>query len=503
MSPGNGGYPVARFTVWLRTAIQAVSVPLLVTVASPFACAAERTEHFDKDPGWEGHNHRATSPAPRLVRQDFGYSRTTHAGGAEGEIGGLITPAAEPAYYAAKIPAATFDQPLSASGTLACNDRPFHVLVGFFNADTLNEWRTPNSIALRLAGRGEVVYAYVEYATARWRAGGDSPQAFPTVANPKSRRLELKGFATKGAVHRWSLRYDPRANEGHGAITATIDGDRAVCDLAAEHRQDGAQFNRFGLLNVMKSADTGGEIWLDDVSVNGQNYDFSEDPRWDERNNRRSYDSALVRPRFDFGFSATQLAGGEGRGELGGLIFRGDCRYADRMAWYADRLSELTLEKPLVASGKVCLRRAVTDSGVLLGFFNSRESTDINPSQEFGLPRSFFGISTDAPSREGFYFAPVYRLRGDGRSEHAAAGLPHILPDRKTHDWTFAYAPGTGDRDGRMTVTLDRESVTIPVPKTHKTDGTRFDRFGIITTWIDGNSQTIYFDDATYTFRQD
>ena len=25
---------------------------------------------------------------------------------------------------------------------------------------------------------------------------------------------------------------------------------------------------------------------------------------------------------------------------------------------------------------------------------------------------------------------------------------------------------------------------------------------GIVTTWIDGNSQTIYFDDLRYTFRQ-
>ena len=29
-----------------------------------------------------------------------------------------------------------------------------------------------------------------------------------------------------------------------------------------------------------------------------------------------------------------------------------------------------------------------------------------------------------------------------------------------------------------------------------------FDRFGIITTWIDGNSQDIYFDDLSYTWKQ-
>src|SRR5438128_11211298 len=74
--------------------------------------AAERTERFDKDPGWHGRNHRAAAPKPRAVRQDFGYSKTAHAGGQPGEVGGFITPAAEPAYYAKKISARTFADPL-------------------------------------------------------------------------------------------------------------------------------------------------------------------------------------------------------------------------------------------------------------------------------------------------------------------------------------------------------------------------------------------------------
>src|SRR5207253_9778062 len=98
----------------------------------------------DRDPGWEGRNNRAETPAPRTVRQDFGYSRTAHAGGEAGEVGGFVTAAAEPAYYAKRLPARTLNDPLVASGRLACKGRRFHVLVGFFNADTVNEWRTPN-----------------------------------------------------------------------------------------------------------------------------------------------------------------------------------------------------------------------------------------------------------------------------------------------------------------------------------------------------------------------
>ena len=32
-----------------------------------------------------------------------------------------------------------------------------------------------------------------------------------------------------------------------------------------------------------------------------------------------------------------------------------------------------------------------------------------------------------------------------------------------------------------------------------KARSTQFDRFGIITTWIDGNSQNVYWDDITFT----
>ena len=84
----NGGF-LSRGWI-IQTAI------LLTAVLNSYA--AERFESFDKDPGWEGHNNRSASPAPRTIKQDFGYSRTSHFGSAPGEMGGLITPAAEPAW---------------------------------------------------------------------------------------------------------------------------------------------------------------------------------------------------------------------------------------------------------------------------------------------------------------------------------------------------------------------------------------------------------------------
>lgn len=470
---------------------------LIVLSARNAATAAERTEHFDKEPGWHGHNNRATSPEPRTVRQDFGYSRTGHAGGAPGEIGGFITPAAEPAYYAKAIPTRTFNDALSATGKLVAVGREFNVLLGFFNAGTVNEWRTPNTIALRLYGRGDVFYAYVEYATSHWRAGGDSPGGFAQIRETDTGRMRLKGF-TRGAVHRWSLSYEPNGNGGSGSITVTLDDETAMCHLNAGHKADGAMFNRFGLLNVIKSPDGGGEVWLDDVTIAGQTEAFDRDPRWDEFQNRRTYLTHNVRPRFDFGYSGTRHAGGKAPGELGGLVFRGDGRYTNLMAFYGDRLETLTLAKPLRASGKVSLRRAVSDSDVLIGFFHAEHSLQSGGTDAIGTPPDFLGVSIGGPSREGFMFSPSYRLH-DTEKNSAERG-PYILPNGASHDWTLEYSPVAAGGHASITVTLDGERVSLPLPREYPAMGAHFNRFGLITTHTDGNGQHIYFDDLTYTW---
>jgi hypothetical protein len=478
-----------------------LGVGLLSVWMLSYASAEERTQHFNRDPSWEGHNNRLPVE-PRTVRQDFGYSLTSHTGEKLGEIGGFITAAAEPAYYAKKLQPKTFDDALSASGTLTSDGRPLHVLIGFFNSDTLNEWRTPNSICLRISGRGDVVYAWLEYATQRWRAGGDKPIGFPTMRDPKTGKIRLQGFAAKEARHRWSLQYDPNGNNSRGVLTATIDDTQSVCHLAEGHKADGARFNRFGLLNVMKSAARGGEIWLGDLAVNGDREDLSHDPSWDHLRNRASYETKIIRPFFDFGFSLTHYAGGQNAGELGGLVFRGDCRFPQRMASYADRLQDLTLVKPIHASGKVCLKRGVTDSTVLFGFFHSEISMKSNPSQDSGLPKCFLGISTDGPSREGFFFSPTYRIDGN-ENGHASKGQPRIFPDGQPQDWSLDYMPAGANGRGEITVTLGQQSVSLPLGAGHKMTGTRFNRFGLITTWVDGNSQDIYFDDLRYTCSQE
>jgi hypothetical protein len=369
----------------------------------------------------------------------------------------------------------------------------------FFNADTLNEWRTPNSIAIRLQGRGDYLFAYVEYTTGHWRSGGDTPGGFALVPDEERQgRTRLRGFPTGAKVLDWSLQYDPAGNGGTGSITATLGGETSVCHLDAGHKVDGATFNRCGLLTVMKQHDTGGEVWLDDVTINGETESFSKDPKWDAAGNRREYTTTIIRPRMDFGYSATRHAGGKDAGEMGGLIFRGDGRWPHTMAFYGDRLDEMDLTKPLRASGKITLRRGVTDSDVPFGFFHAEHSLNSGGSDKIGTPQDFLGMSIGGPSREGFMIYPSYRLHNTDQAS-AYEGAPYLHPDGKSHDFTFEWAPAA-DGLRHDNVTLDGKPAKLTIPRDRVAVGAHFNRFGIISTHTDGNGQHLYFDDLTYTW---
>lgn len=417
-------------------------------------------------------------------------------------MGGFISPDGQIAFYGKAIEPMTFDRPLSASGTMTIGQGSTHLLLGFFNSDTVNEWRTPNTIAIRLNGRGESFFAYVEYCTSKWCAGGDTTP-FPSVSDPNTGRMSLIGFPCGESI-KWTLTYDPQGQEGRGVVTATIGKNTAICNLDESHKDDGSTFNHFGIMNVMKSADSGSEAWFDDIAVNGGPAEtFAQDPKWDSRRNRQTTPARIVRPWFDFGFSDTNFAGGKSKGELGGLIFRGDCRYPERMACYGDRVGPLTLDKRLKASGKIAMNRGVSDSTTLFGFYNSADSMRPNESQRDGLPESVLGIHVEGPSSEGFRFYPVLRVKGGGSKFGSVREFPSIYPDGKSRDWSMEYNPAGAGGKGQITVTLADKSNTFDLDASDKAHATKLDRFGIVTSWIDGNSQDVYLDDISYTAIQE
>jgi hypothetical protein len=285
-------------------------------------------------------------------------------------------------------------------------------------------------------------------------------------------------------------------------VRATIDDDTAVSILEAGHRADGAVFDRFGLLNVVKSADTAGEVYFDDIAIGGVTETFDRDPRWDSRNNRSEHRSTIVRPRLDFGFSPTHFAGGRSSGELGGVIFRGDCRYPDRMASFGDAVGPLTLERPFRAEGRMAMTRGVSDSTTLFGFYNSSDSMRRNDSQSDGIPEGVVGFHIEGPSSDGFYMYPVYRVRGGNGRCADPRSCPSILPDGAGHRFSLDYDPAGAGGRGRIRVTLDGRSATLDLEPAARSSGARFDRLGLVTSWIDGNAQEVYWDDLTYTIHQ-
>src|SRR5438046_4213936 len=119
--------------------------------------AAVRQENLDREPpNWEGVNNRNKFLEPKTVEQNCGYSATaSHSGGQAGEIGGRINPAAEPAYYGYRLPRPlNLDSPMIAEGNLFVPAGSGHCLLGFFNTNRLNEWRTPNTLVARVNNRG-------------------------------------------------------------------------------------------------------------------------------------------------------------------------------------------------------------------------------------------------------------------------------------------------------------------------------------------------------------
>jgi hypothetical protein len=460
--------------------------------------AAVRVEHFHTAPAnWEGINNRNLNFPLRMVTQDFGYSASGgHISKEQGEIGGIINPAAEPAFYGARLPKRfTMADSFTASGKLLVKSGPGHFLLGFFNSSTINGWRTPNTMVARINPRGNIFHCHIEYCTSQWRAGaGIIGEVLP------NKRLAAKELPCD-QVYDWELSYRPNAKELSGLLTMKLVNYTASVTVSSEHSSDGATFTHFGILPVMKAWDNPGEAWISNLIIDGKTVDLKSDPGWEGFNNRKTYQTANTRPRFDFGWSPTHFAGGENKGELGGLIFRGDCRDPRRMGAFGDKLALLSLGNKLVARGKVAMMGGVSDSTASIGFYNSEHSLKKNSSQDQSIPMDYLGVNIEGPSSEGFFFYPIYRTHGSIAQtyNYRNGGALRIYPDGKSHDWSLEYDPAGADGRGTIRLSLDAHNCLLQLHPDAKSQGASFDRFGICTPWIDGNSVTAYFDDLEYT----
>jgi hypothetical protein len=99
-------------------------------------------------------------------------------------------------------------------------------------------------------------------------------------------------------------------------------------------------------------------------------------------------------------------------------------------------------------------------------------------------------------------FYPLYGTSHDSTGASLDRGRqapPTIYPDAKSHDWTLRYNPAAADGCGRITVSLDGKTAALDLTADHRAMGAHFNRFGFVTTHIDGNANEVYLDDLTYT----
>ena len=470
-----------------------------------------KTEHFDRDPGWEGYNNRIVPAHARMVKQDFGYSATHFAGKAVGELGGRIQRSSSPASYAAPLtPARTLNDKLSAAGSFAitASQGGAGVFFGFFNSHQPGGSGRPiGSLGLDLDFEGKGGRLAVRLIT----SGNKSCGTFITPFLPgKFRPTPIKNDGTR---YHWTLDYDPQGADGNGRFTFTIGSDthtnqdygplperseqeararfpnttRFTVDLPPGYKKDRATFDRFGVHNMMKSGGAA-TMFFADVQIDGQTYDFSQDPGWIGVGNRTTLEEPEQAGAHNFGFSPkTSYAGGR-PGEVGGSLWR-----TGPYAYYADVVGPLGLEQPLEAHGKVILVTAGPDSDICLGWFG-HALKDKEPAEA----GHFIGIHIGGPTRIGHYFIPTFTT-AKGTRGRVKQG-PVLVPG-KAFDWSLVYDPAANAGNGAMRVTLGAESVTLALKPGQKAEGARLDRFGLFNATAGGQMVKIYLDDLTYTAR--
>lgn len=468
-----------------------------------------KTETFDKDPAWEQYRNRVEIKKAPIVTQDFGYSSTTFATDKAGEIGGSITRTTRPAYYGEKISPLTLDSKLRASGTFAVKkSRPgAGLFFGWFNAQQPGGMGRPiGSLGLHFDFEGGGGRLAVRLITGQNQSCG----TFITPYLPgKYRTTPIKNDGTR---YQWTLDYDPAAAGGRGAFTFTMKSDthppmvidttlpeasqkeeRArfpttktfTVELPEGYRQQGATFDRFGMMNMMKAGGTA-EIYFANLALDGEPINLAKEPKWIAQGNRDSYEDRELVGAHNFGYSANTSHAGGKPGEMGGDFWRsGDYAYV------GDPVGPFSADQRLEAKGRVCMLAGGPDADMMLGFFSSLHKE--KPPIEAG---DFLGIAVGGPTRVGHYFAP-YLTTSDGE-RNKVERAPLLVPG-KTYAWSLVYDPNGSNGNGEMTVKLGDESVVMPLKPGRKKAGVTLDRFGMFTSTIGGQLVRIYLDDVSYS----
>jgi len=376
------------------------AVALFWATNCPAQDSSRRCEDFSSDPHWEGYRNRLLPNPLPITRQDFGWCETLRPDGQRGEIGGWIQRSLTPAWFAKVIPPRRLNDKLTASGTFVVSrdEGGSGMLLGWCNG-TSRGWCTPNSLVFQLDGNGGNYWVFYEYSTRHWLTGGGGcTEGSRYQTNP------TKSFRADGTSHAWSLTYDPEGANGDGLMTFVLDGAAYSCALAPGYRADGAEFNRFGLLNLQITG-SGLEASFRDLTLDGRPIDLTTSGGWEARGNQVEFRDRQMRPFHDFGrIPAGEAVKGVSNGAVGGIIWRDE-----KSAYYASNGGPFTLNNELYAAGKIVFSGTGSNSGVYLGWFNSNSKTNKRSSNAEAAQTNLLAILVEGPSRVGHYCRAAYR----------------------------------------------------------------------------------------------
>jgi hypothetical protein len=466
----------------VRKMIGCCSLAMLLASDGRTQDLSTRFEDFTVDPHWQSYRSQLLPKTMPVVRQDFGLTKFQ----GHPALGGWVQRSLTPAWFAKVIPGRTLNDKFSASGKFAVtNDSGGSgMLFGWFN-DKSRGWRTPNSLVFRIDGNGGRYWLFYEYGTRHWLTGGAG-----CFQGDRYQTTKTKPFSADGSVHTWSLNYDPEGNKGQGLITFLLDGTTYLQPLLPGHKEDGAEFNRFGMFNLQTTG-SGLETFFTDLILDGKQIDLSHVAGWEAQGNKAKFEDRHLRPYHDFGWMPSGRAGGK-PGEVGGIIWRDEAP-----AYYASQVGPLTLDDELTASGKFSFNAAGSDSGVYLGWFDSRSKTNKASSDHEQPQRNILAILIEGPSRIGHYFRPQYQTSsGDGEIKE---GGPIIHPDGLIHYWSITYSPRGANGNGAIDVQLDGKPETLALKPGHRKQGASFDRFGLFNLQVGGHFVDIAVDDIRYS----
>lgn len=299
--------------------------------------------------------------------------------------------------------------------------------------------------------------------------------------------------------HRWWKR--PDAGKGHGRVTLSFDDHTPyVIWFDEEIRNSPVEFDRFGLFNIARFG-TRVEMYLGDLTVNGQKVDLSQDPKWEGRNNESKYIEPNFQAAHSYGWSQTHWAG-EKPGEIGGLFWRTEAP-DPFCSFYGDDVGELTLNDPLRFSGTIHFTDGMTDAAAYFGYFNRDNQIvkfDPRKSDDFSPVANTLGVTIADSSAVGYYF-----MAQASSSDRAVVRHPCevFTPGPRQRRFSFSYDPTANDNTGRITVTLDDRKHELDLTPEQRKAGAVFNRFGLANVRSGGHSVEFYLDDLTYTARRD